>query len=84
MGVLSVGLNILTLLIICWLLYLIQLTYNMREDRTLNPLDVFKRMLHDRTNISVTRARTIPKTGNIGDFVGYEYEDDDIVDYPFT
>jgi len=56
----------------------------MREDRTLNPLDVFKRMLHDRTNISVTRARTIPKTGNIGDFVGYEYEDDDIVDYPFT
>jgi len=71
MSTLSIGLNILTLLVIWLLLKTIIKTYNAREDRTLTAMDVLKNMLVDDTNIAVNRARIKPKTGDIGDFVAY-------------
>ena len=72
MSTLSIGLNIITLLVIWLLLKTILKTYNAREDRTLTAMDVLKDMLVDDTNRAVNRARIKPKTGDIGDFVAYD------------
>ena len=49
--------------------------YNKREDASLSPLDVYNTLLTDQTLESVTRALTIPSTGDIGTFGGYDWPD---------
>lgn len=71
MSTLSIGLNILTLLVIWLLIRIVLQTYNAREDKSLTGMDVLKNMLIDDSNRAVNRARIVPKYGDIGDFTGY-------------
>ena len=72
MGLISISLNILTLLILGWFLRIFINLYNSREVRTDSAADVMQTLLGDDTAISVSRAENPPSYGDIGDFEGYD------------
>jgi hypothetical protein len=72
MGLISIALNILTLLILGWFLRIFINIYDSREVRTVSAVDVMKTLLDDTTAISTSRALSPPPYGNIGDFEGYD------------
>ena len=74
----SVILNIITLLVVSVLIYAFYKMYKYREDRSLNASQVFQNFLKEPSSYS-HRVYT-EDVGPIGDFVGYTWEDNKILE----
>jgi hypothetical protein len=71
----SVVLNIITILLVSFLFYLTFVIYNYQKGTdNVTPLEVYKSLIGDSTVASVTRALTRPSVGDVGTFVGYSDE----------
>lgn len=68
----SVLLNIITILLVSFLFYLTFVIYNYQKGiDNISPLEVYKSLIGDSTVASVSRALTRPSVGDVGTFVGY-------------
>lgn len=70
---LSVFLNIFTILLVLFTFYITYRVYDQKKDTGITPLQVYKSLVDDLTAESVTQALTLPKVGDVGTFVGYDY-----------
>ena len=70
---LSVYLNIITILLVLFTFYVTYRVFDQKKDTGITPLQVYKSLIDDMTAESVTRALTIPKVGDVGSFIGYDY-----------
>ena len=75
MALLTVILVVIAIALMAGLLATTAALYNKREDASLTPLDIYNTLLTDQTLASVTRSLSIPTTGDIGTFGGYDWPD---------
>lgn len=71
---LSAILNILTILLVWFTFYISYKVYEQAEESGITSLQVYRSLIDDLTAASVTRALATPKTGDVGSFVGYDYD----------
>jgi len=71
---LSEFLNVVTILLVLFTFYVTYRVYDQKKDTGVTPLQVYKSLIDDMTAESVTRALTLPKVGDMGTFVGYDYD----------
>jgi hypothetical protein len=76
---LSVILNIITLAIVAVFVYTLYRMYKFRKDPELTASEIFQRFEHEPSVYS-HRIFTGEKQGPIGDFVGYTWKDDNILE----
>lgn len=69
---LSIILNIITILVVAAFSYIIYLSYVDREVRSDTVFDVIQELIKDNNAISPSRARIVPKYGDIGDFTDFD------------
>lgn len=68
---LSAILNIITILIVWFTFYI---AYKQTRGTGIPALQVYRSLVDDLTAESVTRALATPKMGDVGSFVGYDYD----------
>lgn len=72
---LSIVLNIITILVVAAFSYIVYLSYVDREVRSDTVFDVIQEITRDNNAISASRARMVPKYGDIGDFTNFDVKE---------
>ena len=67
-------LNIFTILLVWLTFYIAYKLYEQNKFTGISALQVYRSLVDDFTISSVTRALTSPKVGDVGTFVGYDYD----------
>jgi hypothetical protein len=74
MGALSIAINLFTILLVSIVFYITFLAFNRRETRDETWLQVFKRLWSSENEINKTLSSNEPVYGDLGSFVGYDWE----------